>query len=594
MMTITVLNRETSEKIAAGEVIERPASVVKELLDNAIDASATRITVEILQGGKEYMKISDNGRGITYQELPIAFLRHATSKIAAIDDLESLSTLGFRGEALPSIAAVAKVKMVSKLKEQLAAGEIEFQGGEKINYQENSAADGTSVIVENLFYNTPARLKFLKSNPQEAGIIGELVSEYALGNANIAFKFISDGKTLLQTSGNGEIKEVLAEIWGKQIAANLTEKEEENNGIALKAFFSPITMQRGNRRQQLFFVNGRLVKNPILHTALEQPYRGALPHKRYPIGLIYISLPPSETDVNVHPAKTLIKFHDERAVFSAIYNIVNSALMAPSMINSILNNQESAAAISQQITPAPESIVPKYNQEVFKELQIFKGYNNHEVGQENSPYQQFKAALPFLREDEPSKKLFPKLKSCGVFKNSYILAEDGDSLYIIDQHAAHERVLFENILDKLALEKTYAQVLLEPIIVDFSLNDALLAQEFLPFLNRSGFDITHFGDTSYLVRSAPSYLAGSDLNEILVDIMHEINDNKEKSRQKLLAEKLACKAAVKVHHALTTSEIDQLLYDLSACEEPYRCPHGRPTIIEIDDLQIQKWFKRIL
>lgn len=586
-MTIKVLSRETAEKIAAGEVIERPVSVVKELLDNAVDAGASRIGIEILCGGKEYIKVTDNGLGINFTELPTAFLRHATSKITTIDDFETLASLGFRGEALPSIAAISKIKLISKPREQLVAGEILFNGGEQEYYQEIAARDGTTVIIENLFFNTPARLKFLKSDAHEASLIAELVAEYALGNSHIAFEFISQGKKLLHTTGKGNVREAIAEVWGKQIGTALIKEDFTHNSIKLEGYFSSFELSRSNRKNQIFFVNGRLVKNPIMHTALETPYRGVLPHRKYPLALVYISVPPGETDVNVHPAKTLIKFHDDRSIFTVIRSAVNNALRMPNMVTIDVPNKIDTLD------------TPKHTQQSFSSIA-----ENIKI----SPYQQFKSALPFLREEthteeapineapikETHTKLFPRLKFLGIYKNSYIIAQSEHSLCLIDQHAAHERVLFENILNKLEKQQQYSQLLLEPIVVDLPLNISLISEEILITLKNLGFDISYFGDKSYIFRSVPNYFSKGDLSETLLELINEIAQNKNLPKGEILAAKLACKAAVKLNDLLTSAEVEKLLFDLSACEEPFRCPHGRPTIVELENSQIEKWFKRIL
>lgn len=582
-MSIKLLVRDTAEKIAAGEVIERPASIVKELLDNAVDARASRIAIEIIRGGKDYIKISDNGVGIPFAELPVAFLRHATSKITSIDDLETLSTLGFRGEALPSIAAVSKIRFLSKPREQLTAGEIVFQGGQETSYEETGARDGTTVIVEEIFYNTPVRLKFLKSDNHEASLIGDITAEYALGNPHISFLLISDGKTIVQTSGNGKLRETLAEIWGKNTAAALIENDFVSDLITVDSFSSPFHISRGNRRQQIFFVNGRLVKNQLLHSAVEEPYRGVLAYKKHPLALINITIPATETDVNVHPSKTLIKFHDERAVFSAVRSAVNNSFKTANIIS-----EQQQPLVSQEPQPTQHTITALTNRTPLNQVR--------ETGiQNNSPYEQFEIALPYLRNNEgKSPSLFPLLKQIGVYKNSYILAEGNASLYLVDQHAAHERVLYESTLAKLQTQTMYSQQLLEPVIIELTPKSAVLMETILPDLTEMGFEISPFGGLSFIVQSIPTIFLKSDIAQVLLDIINDIDQNKVKIKHGFLAEKLACKSAVKLNHQLHNNEINKLLEDLSACEEPFRCPHGRPTIIEISDNQIQKWFKRIL
>ena len=581
-MTIFILDHNTAEKIAAGEVVERPLSAVKELIDNSIDAKATRISIEIIAGGKEYIKINDNGMGIPCEELPLAFLRHATSKITNIEDLERITTLGFRGEALPSISAVAKVRLISKPANQLAAGEICIHGGETISYQEIASRDGTTVIIENLFYNTPARLKFLKSESHEASLIADLVSEYALGYPEIAFEFISQGKKLIHTTGKGIIKEAIAEVWGKEIALNLINDHNENDTLHVEGYFSPVSLFRSSRKHQIFFVNGRLIKSPLLQTAMETPYRGVLPPKKYPLGLIYLTLPPSETDINVHPAKTLIKFQDDRQIFSVVRNLINSSISAP---NKILIQQPEVPGVGTESKPS-------FVQETFTDFNKPSFQKEFVNNQGKEALKEFASALPFLQE---TPKLFPRLKIVGIFKNSYILAEGNNSLFMIDQHAAHERVMFEKILQELGASQKYTQMLLEPIVIEIPHNLMPFAEEALPFLQEAGFEISDFGKTSYVIRAVPNMLAKDDINEVVCEIMKDIRENKElDKRRKKLAEKLACRAAVKLGNSLTITEAERLIQDLAFCEEPYRCPHGRPALIEIEDLQIQKWFKRVL
>ena len=420
---------------------------------------------------------------------------------------------------------------------------------------------------------------------------------------------MSQGKNLLQTSGKGNLRETLAALWGKQIAASLIEQSFLQDSIEVKGFFSPFEITRSSKRNQLFFVNGRLVKNPMLHIALEEPYKGTLPYRKHPLALTNITLPAEDIDVNVHPSKTLIKFHDDRKIFLAVRQAVNTALMVPNKIS--INEVDLPIANDLKQNEIKQNEI-KQNDFTQENITQFKEYSPPASGMRYSVHQQkqlgqasfeqFQAALPYLREDkkilatEPKaeSKLFPRLKLLSIYRNSYLIAQSDDCLYLIDQHAAHERILYENILSKLQTHEKYSQYLLEPIIIDLPLNLSLISEEILVVMARAGFDISHFGDRSYMIRSIPNFFKNINVSETILEIMNEIAENKDLRKDAFVAQNLACKAAIKLNHFLTTAEAERLILDLSACEEPYRCPHGRPALVEIDDNQIQKWFKRIL
>jgi len=548
-MPIQVLSSDLINKIAAGEVIERPASVVKELVENAIDAKATHITIEIQNAGKRLIRVSDNGVGMSKEELKLSVERHSTSKISSYDDLFNIGTLGFRGEALPSICSVAKVEIQSGAREE--GGEtchgmsIQIEGGKIKKEEEVGGPKGTSITVKELFYNVPARKKFLKSNYVEMGHISTLISKLILSNSKIKVKLTSDGKQIYSSSGNGDLLDAISSIYKSEIAKELIEVP----GDRVYGYISKPNLSRVDRNYESIFVNGRYIRNALVSSALESAYRTLIPQGRYPIAVLFINVAGNEVDVNVHPTKREVKFLKTREVLDSVAAAAKKAL---SSLTIQASGVESFDRFEDRKNWQPE--MEQLQLGTIPEVEI-------EIT-EIQPY------IPIYQ-----------------FKNTYIVATDGEGLVLIDQHAAHERILFDQLSNK--LEAISKQSLLMPETLEFDHAEALVLEENLEYIKSLGFDLEVFGRDSFLLRSVPSFLGKGSARALLEDL--ELG--KEKSREKVL-KLMACHGAIKAGDKLSTDEINQLIRDLYKTENPLTCPHGRPTIIKFSEADLAKLFKR--
>jgi DNA mismatch repair protein MutL len=568
-MSIRILDSADIAQIAAGEVVERPASVVKELVENALDAGATQISVELKAGGISLIRISDNGTGIPDSQAELAFERHATSKISSFQDLEKLSSLGFRGEALPSIAAVAQVQMVTCARGEAAGSYLSLDDGKVIQHQPQARSAGTTITVQNLFRRVPARLKFLKSQASESSHIANIVSQYALAYPEVKFTLINEGKSTLQTPGTGKLSDSVIAIYGLETAQNMLEvsnsAENWDNGriaISVTGLVGSPRINRSNRDYLSFFVNRRWISSRTLSFAVEEAYHGLLMQGKHPVAVINIALPPSEIDVNVHPAKTEIKFRDERSVFGAVQKAVRQALVQSSPVPQLQESGPSFSlpetAFSKPITPANIARQSTSQQTVFP------------------PAQTPMITLPLLRV-------------LGQLARNYIVAEGPDGLYLIDQHAAHERIMFEKIKlqrDSHAIEK---QGLLEPMTFNVEARLEELMLEHLSNFTEFGFEIEAFGERTFFVRAVPGVLRDKDWQAILREML---NQNCADWRESLCMI-LACHSAIRAGQVLNEEEMRELIKQLETCALPHSCPHGRPTIIQMATQRIEKEFGRI-
>lgn len=717
MGKIALLDKNTIDKIAAGEVVERPASVVKELTENAIDAGANMITVELKEGGSGLIRITDNGSGIGADDVKTAFLRHSTSKIRTVEDLLTAGSLGFRGEALSSISAVAQVELITKTKDAFVGTRYLIDGGVEQAMEEAGCPDGTTFLIRNLFYNVPARRKFLKSAMSEAGLCSELMQRMALSRPEIAYKFINNGKIVLQTSGNGNLKEVIYQIYGREITANLLEVNhiEESAGISVRGFIGKPVVSRGNRNYENYFINGRYIKSSVVSKAIEEAYRSYMMQHKYPFTALHISMDTAMIDVNVHPTKLEVRFSDSEAVYYAVYHAVRDALAGKNMIPqvgfgkeekstkvelpkretrpeqfetarmaqqagtrpNIGNTVSTAKNVSKQEESAVKSTVGSVDGPAEKVTEFFgksnitketkitepirtaaaKPIGEIVLREENAPYEikkndekanestkvdkrsfeddlrlfqekresqeqkvpevkvsdekvqeekieepktpeqpvyvQEQMELPNLLSDENKKEY----RIVGQLFATYWLIEMDGQLFMIDQHAAHEKILFEQTMKRIREKDMLTQQIAPPYIASLSLREEEVLQAQAEVLKRLGFEFEHFGGRDYKVTGVPADLCGLTGGELFMQLLDELVAEKLHGSPEVLVEKVAsmsCKAAVKGNMVLSEQEAKAMIDLLLTLDNPYHCPHGRPTTISMSKQEIEKKFKRIV
>ena len=584
-MPIHLLPIEVASQIAAGEVVERPASVVKELVENALDAEATYISITIEGAGQRLIEVADDGCGIPSDELPLAVARHATSKLSNAEDLFRIATLGFRGEALASIGSVAHLTITSRPSSSTVGARLLVEGGQAAAIQPAGAPPGTVVRVEDLFYNVPARLKFLKHDTTERRIIDNLATRYALAYPTVRFHLHQDGRPSLQTSGNGDRREVLALLYGVETARQMLEVLAEDDGLKVNGFISPASLTRSNRREIHFFANGRPVQDAALNAALLKAYHTLLMVGRYPLATLFLVLPPDLVDVNVHPTKAEVRFRNPDSVFTGVQRAVRRALLAHTPIPG-LGEQMRWSPGTDWSSPA-RLIDPAWD--IASEGSGSSALSRDELFRSPLSTPESAPSAPTL-----SMQSVPLLRLVGQIASTYLVAEGPDGLYLVDQHAAHERVLFERMMSQRSGEIP-GQALLQPLAVDFSPALARLLAEQVPLLGRLGFQVEAFGPNTFLVRAIPSLLAGSDPAAALRALVEDFEEDETPLQAEVEARIIArvCKrAAVKAGHALSPEEQRALLLDLEACQSPRTCPHGRPTMIHISVDLLERQFGR--
>jgi DNA mismatch repair protein MutL len=556
-MPIQVLASDVVSKIAAGEVIERPASVVKELIENSLDAGATQIVLEAQGGGVELIKVSDNGTGIPAPELELAFHRYATSKISNLDDLERISSLGFRGEALPSIAAVAEVEISTQTSSETTGSYMHLRKGEVVRRESRARPQGTTMTVHRLFHYFPARLKFLKSVNTENSHIAHLVSQYALAFSEVKFSLVVDKRQSLHTTGNGDLREVVSELYGSEVAQRMLKVEQNDALTKVSGLISPPFLARSNRNYLSFFVNRRWVHSPLLTRATEEAYRGLLMDGQHPIAVINVSLPAQELDVNIHPAKAQIRFCHEQTVFGSVRKAIEEALAR----TPIASSKPVPFSVSSGQWQSPRMIMD--NEPVFAVAQ-----------------------LPTLE--------LPVLRVLGQLANTYIIAEGPDGLYLIDQHAAHERILYDRILTQWAQKQVEIQGLLQPITIEFSPREEETMRVNREPLAEFGFSIEPFGNRSYLIRAIPTLAAGANVIEMISALLDSLGTRESPIPwEEKIAESLACHSAIRAGQQLRSEEMRELIKQLEQTKQPRACPHGRPTMIHLSAHQLEREFRRI-
>lgn len=683
MLEIQVLDQTTIDKIAAGEVVEKPYSVVKELVENAIDAGSTAITVEIKDGGISLIRITDNGCGIEKEQIEMAFLRHSTSKIRKVEDLYTISSLGFRGEALSSISAVAQVELLTKTAGSFIGSRFLINGGKKVSLEEIGVPEGTTIIVRNLFYNTPARKKFLKSATTEGNYIQNLVEKLALSHPEISFKFINNNQIKLQTSGNCNLKDIIYQIYGKDIASNLVEISFESDEAKIKGYIGKPLISRGNRQYENYFVNGRYVKSNIVSKAIENAYKNFLMQHKYPFTVIMASFEGKYVDVNVHPTKMELRFSEEEKVFQLFYHVIFESLSHRELISSddlenskdkkkLLKQQNSAKTdktkphipktaepfekkrieqeragrealtgenqISQienkktltgenEITSVgtdesePKEVKPlldkgnenkivynkndvlAHNKDLMSKNKVqYKADEKEAVSQaqvlrETTNYPKVTKQMSMFEEHMVEKSVRDEIKIIGQVFDTYWILEYEDKMYMIDQHAAHEKVLYERMIKLLKNKEFTSQMLNPPLIITVSANEAQVLEEYRSQFEQVGFEIEPFGGKEYAIRAIPGNLYGLNEKSIFLEMLDDISNESMKKTPDTILDKIAtmsCKAAVKGNMKLSYSEAAELMKELMELENPYHCPHGRPVIVSISKKEMEKKFKRIV
>lgn len=657
MPQIALLSQETIDKIAAGEVIERPSSVVKELVENAIDAGSSAVTVEIKEGGISFIRISDNGCGIEREQIPLAFLRHSTSKIKSVEDLFTVTSLGFRGEALSSIAAVSQVELITKTNGDFTGSRYLIEGSKEVSLEEIGAPDGTTFIIRNLFYNTPARKKFLKSAQTEGTYIHELMQRMILSHPDVAFKFIMNNQVKLQSSGNGNIKDIIYHLYGRDITKALLPIAHESELFKVSGFIGKPMISRGNRGYELYFVNGRFIRSQILSKAIEDAFKPFLMQHQYPFTVLYFEIDSSLLDVNVHPTKMELRFSNQQELYREVQSILSAALVHRDIIPEVpvdtpkknemevpkiekvmpepfeqkrleeirkavrkdspyeikypvsrpMGTGSVSSATQEKLLdtiksmppedmmeerirkePLPEQSKKETEKELAKEAYVLRVEETYGAKPEGS-YEQGS----FLKEEEMAKQ-----KIIGQLFDTYWLVEYNDRLFIVDQHAAHEKVMYEKLKKQFEKKEFTSQAISPPIVITLSMREAEILERFKEQFTKLGFEIEHFGGAEYSICGVPGNLYRLNTKDVLIEMLDELTDGiSERATADVILDKIAsmsCKAAVKGSQRLSLPEMEQLMKDLMKLDNPYNCPHGRPTIIAMSKYEIEKKFKRIV
>ncbi len=672
MANIQVLDQITIDKIAAGEVIERPASIVKELVENAIDAGSTVVTVEIKEGGISFIRITDNGCGIPKEEVSLAFLRHSTSKIRSVEDLTTVASLGFRGEALSSIAAIAQVELITKQRDSVLGTRYQIEGGVEKSIEDAGARDGSTFLIRNIFYNTPARRKFLKTAMTEAGHVNELMIRLALSHPEVSFEFINNGQTKLHTSGNGKLKDTIYNLFGREIAMNLLEVDSEFAGLKVTGYVGKPLISRGNRNYENYFINGRYVKSNIIAKAIEDGYKEFIMQHKYPFTVLHFEVNGADVDVNVHPTKMELRFSNQQQVYNFVFEAIKDAFVEKELIPKVelpevkvpVATTTTKPTMQKHQTPVRPVVPTKVQQPEERNLDYFMERMKERVASYHNQASQAevkdlygvhrgKEQIDRIREtinygkaivqrtDEPesvetkssadakpqiiekpktdvtkeettiaaeqlnlfeekllTKEAVQEHKIIGQLFDTYWLVEFHEQLYIIDQHAAHERVLYEKTLKGMKTREFTSQYISPPIVLNLTMQEEEVLNTHIDTFASIGFEIETFGGSSYAVRAVPDNLFSIAKKDLLIEMLDSLVDGINSSvAPDLIAEKVAsmsCKAAVKGNSRLSRTEVEVLIGELLQLENPYHCPHGRPTIISMTKRELEKKFKRIV
>ena len=594
MKNINILDSNTIDKIAAGEVVERPSAVVKELVENSIDANADAVTIEIKDGGISFIRITDNGEGIDRSQVKKAFMRHATSKIKSVEDLISVTSLGFRGEALSSISAVGKVEFLTKTKTDFIGTRYVVEGGRECVFEDAGIPDGTTIIVRDLFFNVPARKKFLKSPSSEGNNITELIEHMILSHPNISFKYIYNGNVKLQSSGKNDIKSCIYNVYGRDIANGLIEVKSIRDDISIHGFIGKHELARATRNFEIYFVNNRFIKSTLIDRALEEAYKDYLMLHKYPTVFLYFEIPSHLIDVNVHPTKREIRFFEGEALKCYIVDVIKNALINKELIKEIVEEHHEKPSVKES----------EINKEPFETINhiIESSYNNYysseiEKEDESTDINDKNEQLTLFDDKFISEESIKKHRIIGQLFNTYWLIEFENKLFIVDQHAAHEKVNYERLIKKLRNNENCSQNIYPPIVVSLSNAEAQYVTKYNENFLNVGFTIEHFGGLDYTISTVPMELLSqnpADYFHEMLDELMEGKNSKETETVNLKIATMACKASVKGNMHLSVFEADKLISELLTLENPYNCPHGRPTIISFSKYEIEKMFKRIV
>ena len=672
MSKIHVLNQDTINKIAAGEVIERPMAVVKELTENAIDADANAITVEVKDGGKALIRMTDNGVGMNEEDVRLAFTPHATSKIDDAEDLLRVSTLGFRGEALASISSVSQLEMVTKTRNELMGCRYEADGGKERTLEAVGCPDGTTILVRNLFFNTPARLKFLKSSPTEAGYINTLIERLALSHPDISFRFINQNQTKLHTSGNGNLKDVIYHIYGKDITSNLLEVDASEVSCQVKGFIGKPILSRGNRNYMNYFINGRYIKSSTIHKAIEDAYQPYTMQHRYPFTVLHFTVAPELVDINVHPQKMEIRFSDAQGIYQSVYHAISEALKHREFIPEVSLASPASQPVPKkgQATAKPVREPEMFEKKRMQSVQILEEIKKQDeilkqqgIMRESAVYgkqdradaskimddvsdmESTKAAgnvVPNIRQTEEAVSTAPNIGQVEIVENivqntehtkevkynvhnpvqesffdkgilseqaqkevkiigqvfdTYWILQYDNAMYMVDQHAAHEKVLYERFMKQFSEKKPMVQLLQPPVVLTLTMQEEQAVKEHMSVFEELGYQIEPFGGREYVVNGVPAHLPQIGNEELLKEVIDAMVDEHSRPTPDILKDKIAsmsCKAAVKGNNRLPREQMEELLRELMTLENPYHCPHGRPTMIKMTKTELDKKFKRIV
>lgn len=619
-MRINILSEDTSNKIAAGEVVERPFSVVKELVENSIDAGAKTINIEIENGGRTLIKVLDDGYGIDKDDIEKAFMPHATSKISKIQDIYSISTLGFRGEALPSIASVSKTTLKSRTKENEFGREISISGG-SIDYVKDCGTNiGTNIEVRDLFYNVPAREKFLKSTAKEASSISDIINRLALAHTDVSFRLVNNGKRVVTTYSTDNLLDTIRAIYGKKICDNVISFERHTDLVSVHGYVGNAEISRGSRNNQSIFINKRYIKNKLITAAVENAVKSFMMINKFPFFVIFLDIFPEFVDVNVHPTKSEVKFQNERDIFKIIFDTVHegikNSLKESFKVEELEKEEDKLSDLKEElkVNNYKEELIQRdnFNNEIPKvQVQIpidlkssIKSKSIDEIAIENTNFKSVEKDI--IKENSQEKESydiitskmpkFPELRIIGQFNNTYILAESFDQLYIIDQHAAHEKILFERYREEIKTKGVVSQILITPSVVELIPEDFLYYDENKEVFKSAGFIIDYFGDNTVAIKEVPLFLGKPLVKDLFLEIIDNLKNMGSGETADVKYRSIAtaaCKSAVKAYHELTHDEMKSLVRDLRFAEDPFNCPHGRPTIIKLTVNDFEKKFKRI-
>ena len=595
---IRLLDKSVSDKIAAGEVIERPISIVKELVENALDAGADSVVVEIKNGGKSYIRVTDNGCGIPSEEAETAFLRHATSKISTAADLDAIDTLGFRGEALASIAAVTRTEVITKTKGSKTGTRLILHGGRVITKEKTGCPDGTTIIVTDLFYNTPARLKFMKTDSAESGLIIDFMSQMALAYKDVKFRLINNGRILFSTQGDGNRLNTILRVYHDVDSRNMVPVCHSEDSISVDGYISTPAFSKTTRGSQIYFVNGRVVSSKVIEKGVSEGYRERLFEGRYPVVYLFLHVDPHTIDVNIHPNKREVRFNEESMITDFIARAIRDALSSEDAVvdaGNIFKGRENSISSSKVYERVFEPLREKTEEKQVYIKQILSTIENpYKAKTESESESESESKIPiYAPKFKPFD--FSQLKVTGVIFDTYITAVDESNFYLIDQHAAQERIFYEKLVGEYESAEKVRQPLLVPLVINVSLSVSENSFDWLDALSRMGFTVNEFGPGTFRITEIPMFMELSEAEDFINQFIDNINERTNLSNSVVIDKliMMSCKAAVKANDKLSGEEVKALINDLSSCINPFSCPHGRPTFIRLTRYEIEKIFKRV-